>query len=104
MEIKKNSSSGKKLQQGCQLLLTDASRQKPFRLGEVKSKSLGETNSWSDNISSATNVNYKNTCIIVLDSSVLKDPLVIQLLTRLLEIMLLFLPFRECFGSLEEAT
>jgi len=45
MEMKKNSSSGKKLQQGCQLLRTDANKQKPFRLGEVKSKSLGESDS-----------------------------------------------------------
>jgi len=50
------------------------------------------------------NINYKNTCVIVLDNSLLKDSVVTQLLTRLLKILLLFLPFHKCFGSLEEAT
>jgi hypothetical protein len=36
--MKKNSSSGKKLQRGCQLPRTDTKEQKPFRLGKVKSK------------------------------------------------------------------
>ena len=36
MEMKKNSSSGKKLQWEYQLPHTDANEQKPFKLGEVK--------------------------------------------------------------------
>jgi hypothetical protein len=39
---KKKSSSGNKLQQECELPRTDANEQKPFKLGEVKSKSSGE--------------------------------------------------------------
>jgi hypothetical protein len=36
MEMKKNSSSGKKLQLECQLPHTDTNEQKPFKRGEVK--------------------------------------------------------------------
>jgi hypothetical protein len=43
-------------------------------------------------ISGATDVNYKKTCIIVLDNSLLKYPIVLQLLTRLLGILLSSFP------------
>jgi len=49
---------------------------------EVKLESLVEPDSRSEYYSGATDINYKNTCIIVLDISLLKDPAVIQLLTR----------------------
>jgi len=43
--------------------------------------SLIEPDSWSDYFSVAMDINYKNTCIIILDITVLKDTIFIQLLT-----------------------
>jgi len=42
---------------GCQLPHTHANEQTPFKLVEVKSNILGE--------SGATDINYKNMCVIV---------------------------------------
>ena len=49
------------------------------------SQNLGESDSCNDKVSGSTDINFKNTCIIILDSSLLKDPIVIHLLTRSLE-------------------
>jgi hypothetical protein len=102
--VKKNSSRGKKLELGGGGASYRILAPTKSRLDWVKSKSLGESDSRSDRVSVATDINYKNTSIIVLNNSLLKDAIVIQLLTRLPEILLSFLHFHECFGSSEEAT
>jgi len=76
--VKRNSTNRKKSEWEA----TYRARTPAIRRGlrEVKLESLVEPDSRSEYVSGATDINYKNTCIIVLDISLLKDPAVIQLL------------------------
>ena len=88
---------GKKLKRDVSYgVLTSTNRN---RRREMKSKCLGESDSLSDKVSGPTDVNYKSTCTVVLDNSLLKNPIVIPLLTRSLEFFVVFY-----FGYSEEAT
>jgi hypothetical protein len=60
-----------------------AHEEKPFRLGEVESQRLGESDWGSEKVSSATDINYKNTCLRVFRKLTINDLLVIQLSTIL---------------------
>ena len=87
---------GKKLKRDASYgVLTSANRN---RKRELKSKGLGESDSWSHKFSGPTDINYKSTCIVVLDNSLLKNPIVIPLLTRSLEFFVVLL-FRILGGS-----
>lgn len=86
---------------GGQLPLTDAKEQKPFRMGEVKSR-VHLIHEVTKFLVPWTLITTTNT--IVLDISLLRDLIVVQLLTILLGTLSLSFYFHECFGSLEEAT
>jgi len=67
------------------------------RFDWVKSKNLWESDSWSDKVSGATTINYKNTCIIVQDNSLLKTQKFSSYWLHYWEFC--YRHFHECFGS-----
>jgi hypothetical protein len=102
----KNSSSRNKLDRGFQVSRTDVKEQLPCRLGEVKAIGLIWVNPIREVLKfpvPRTEI-YKNTCIIVLDNVLLKEPIVIQLLTKLPEIFVVVPSFPWVFRVLGGST